>query len=577
MERGNADIWASPLMAGFSGEVGARLATEPSRITLAAGEWLFREGDRADSAYLVRSGRIEVVIEKPSELVIRQIKRGGMIGELALLTRGVRTASARASRDCELTELKRDQFEHLVTGSPGFALGLLQSFANLVAENRSPMSAPGSPGTVSVIALDPGAPAARIGAELTVALGVYRRVDELRPDQDRSQTEFRGQLKRAEAGRDHVVLTADSGIDDDAWTAFCLKEADIVIAVTRGAPDPSWLRQAKALRDCELIVVDAPLASELHAALQPREAQVVWGETTLSACIARTARRLAGRSLGLVLSGGGARALAHIGVLEEIERTGLTIDRMAGASMGAIVSGLAARGATSGEIIQLCKKLMLDNNPSNDYTFPAYSLIRGTKARRALRQVFGDHRIEELPRRWFCVTSDLVERELIVHRTGLMSEAIYSSMAIPGVYPPIPTKDGRLLVDGGVMDNLPVETMASRPEGPIIAVDVSQRLGIPTPSRRPGMEQMARRMRRLLTGYEDPMPALRETIHWTIALGSRDTVKAGIKHADLVIAPRVEGIGILDWKQLPRTLELGRIAAREALEAAMPQIESWRI
>jgi NTE family protein len=150
-------------------------------------------------------------------------------------------------------------------------------------------------------------------------------------------------------------------------------------------------------------------------------------------------------------------------------------------------------------------------------------------------------------------------------------------MALPGIYPPIPTVDGRMLVDGGVIDNLPVEAMASRAEGPIIAVDVSQRLGMVPPAARPGLERLARRMRRLLTGNERPMPPLRETIHWTIALGSNDTVAAGIRHADLVISPRVEGIGILDWKQLPRALEVGRQAAREAIASAQEQIESWRL
>jgi predicted acylesterase/phospholipase RssA len=336
------------------------------------------------------------------------------------------------------------------------------------------------------------------------------------------------------------------------------------------------LQQSVVLHGCELIIVDAPLSEDVHAALAPSEVHVVRGSGALAGCIASMARRLAGRAVGLVLSGGGARALAHLGVLQELERAGIVIERFGGASMGAIISGLAARGAGAGEIIELCQRLMLDSNPANDYTLPAYSLIRGTKARRALEIVFGDQRIEELPRRWFCVTSDLVSRELIVHRTGRMAEAIYSSMALPGIYPPIPTADGRLLVDGGVMDNLPVETMARRAEGPIIAVDVSQRLGMPAPAARPGLERLARRGRRLLTGYEYPMPPLRETIHWTIALGSNDSVLAGMRHADLVISPRVEGIRILDWKELPRALEMGRQAAREALEAAQTTIDSWR-
>jgi predicted acylesterase/phospholipase RssA len=118
--------------------------------------------------------------------------------------------------------------------------------------------------------------------------------------------------------------------------------------------------------------------------------------------------------------------------------------------------------------------------------------------------------------------------------------------------------------------------MARRGEGPIIAVDVSQRLGLPQHEPPVGLGRLTRVARRWLTGDERPIPTLRETIHWTIALGSQDTVSAGIRHADLVITPHVEGIGILDWKQLPRALEIGRQAAREALDAALPLIESWR-
>ncbi len=574
MERGDSESWAAvPLFGGFSGVIGAQLRDRTERISLAAGEWLFREGDRADHAYVVHSGRIELVAEHPSEVVLRQVKRSEMIGELALLMGGSRATSARACRDSELTQLSRVQFETLLA-SPTFAFGLLRAMAIQVSSHRAPTAEPTTPGTIAVVALDPAAPAARIGAELTTGIAARGRVEELTPDADRDKSVFRELLKRTEASTQQVVLTA--GCDSsDPWTRFCLREADVVIAVTTGSPSPDWLRNLKLIQGCELIVVDAPLSAKLLAAA-PREVQVVHGDTALRDAIGSTARRLVGQAVGLVLSGGGARALAHIGALEELENSGIAIDRYAGVSMGAIVSGLAACGAESGEIIEMCRHLMLENNPSSDYTFPAYSLIRGVRTRRALEAVFGDRRIEELSRRWFCITSDIVARELIVHRTGPMADAVYSSLALPGIYPPIPTGDGRLLVDGGVMDNLPVETMASRAEGPIIAVDVSQRLGMPPPARRRGLERVARQMRRVLTGYEQRLPPLRETIHWTIALGSTDTVNAALTHADLVISPHVEGIGILDWSQLPRALEVGRRAAHEALEAAAPQIKAWK-
>lgn len=573
MDRGEIDSWAAAsLFGGFSGVIGAQLGGQTERLNLAAGEWLFRQGSPADDAYLVVSGRIEIVSEHPTEVVLRQVKRGEMLGELALLMGGCRTTSARASRDSELTRLSRAQFERLLT-SPTFVFGLLRAMAGQLTSLSSPSVEPSGPDTIAVVGLEPAAPAARIATELTIGIRAFSSVEELRSDAGTSGSEFRNRLKRAEADSQHVVLAA--GCDpSDPWTHFCTREADVIIAVTTGSLTPRWRPRLDALRGCELMVLDAPVTSELLA-IAPRETQVVHGESALRHAIGATARRLAGRAVGLVLSGGGARGLAHLGALEELEKTGMVIDRYAGVSMGAIISGLAACGASSGDIIAMCRRLMLEHNPSTDYTFPAYSLIRGVRTRRALQELFGERRIEELSRRWFCITSDIIARELIVHRTGSMADAVYSSLALPGVYPPIPTPDGRLLVDGGVMDNLPVQTMAQRAEGPIIAVDVSRRLAMPPPARRAGVERLARRLRRLLTGYEQRLPMLRETIHWTIALGSTDTVNAALTHADLVISPRVEGIGILDWDELPRALEIGRRAAREALEAAAPQLASW--
>ncbi len=575
MERGESESLVGSLFGGFSTVIGAQLTDQTERVSLAAGEWLFREGDRAEYAYLVHSGRVEIVAEHPAEVILRQVKRSEMLGEHALLMGGLRAASARASRDSELTRLSRAQFEKLLSESPGFALGLLRAMATQISSVRAASGEATTPGTIAVIALDPGAPVARIGAELTARIASHASVEELRPEPDRDESEFRDLLKRTEARRQHVVLTAGGDAVSDPWTKFCLREADVVIAVTTGSPNADWLQQRRILEGCELLVLDAPLAHALLA-IAPHEVQVVHGESALRDAIDATARRLSGRAVGLVLSGGGARAFAHIGVLDELEKAGITIDRYAGVSLGALISGVAAGGADSGEMIEWARRFFVDSNPSSDYTIPAYSLIRGSKTRRRLEEFFGERRIEDLSRRWFCVSADLVARELIVHRTGAMADAIYASLALPGVFPPIPTEDGRLLVDGGVIDNLPVETMARRAEGPIIAVDVSQRLGMPPPARRPGLEWMGRRMRRALTGYEERLPTLPETISGSIALGSSDTVNAALQHADLVISPRVEGVGLLAWGQMPQAVEIGRRAAREALETAAPQLEAWR-
>jgi predicted acylesterase/phospholipase RssA len=135
--------------------------------------------------------------------------------------------------------------------------------------------------------------------------------------------------------------------------------------------------------------------------------------------------------------------------------------------------------------------------------------------------------------------------------------------------------DGQLLVDGGVLDNLPVGTMASTGEGPVIAVDVTGRMGEFRKPVRPGIARLGRPVRRYLTGTEAEVPRLGETVVRTVTVGSSDTAEAARRHADLVIQPQVEGVGLLDWRQLDAVIEGGRAAARRVLENPPAWLTGW--
>jgi predicted acylesterase/phospholipase RssA len=286
------------------------------------------------------------------------------------------------------------------------------------------------------------------------------------------------------------------------------------------------------------------------------------------------ARRLAGRSLGLVLSGGGARAFAHLGVIEELQGAGLHFDRFAGVSLGSIVAGALAMGFELESIYDRFVRHFVAENPSNDYTLPAVAVLRGRKTQRTLKEVMGETHIEELPTSFFCLSCDLVARKPVIHRTGLLREALYASLAIPGVFPPVAPGDGRLLVDGGVLDNLPVETMSRVREGPVVASDVTARDGRWAHARRSRPAKVSRLLLRVLTGTDQVLPRLGETLFRTFTLGSADTAAAALTHADLVVVPSVEGIGLMDWKQLPRLREAGRAAARAVLEESPDAVEA---
>ena len=301
-----------------------------------------------------------------------------------------------------------------------------------------------------------------------------------------SDADYFAAVERAEAVSRWVVLSAGDR-PDDRWTDTCLAEADRVIAVNRGRPSSEWIARAPILRGCELLLLGPSVDDALLRMLEAGAVQALPDETTIRRCLA-LARRLSGRAVGLVFSGGGTRAFAHLGVVEELRAEGVRIDRVGGVSMGALVAGTVAMEMDDTTMLQTFSRSSIDQNPSGDYTLPAYSRIRGLRTRRLLAEAFGDTAIERLPVRFFCVSTDLNSRAPVVHRMGSLPEAIFASLALPGVFPSVPTPDGRVLVDGGVLDNLPVETMAADAEGPVIAVDVSRgeiwrsgRRGSPSP------------------------------------------------------------------------------------------------
>jgi predicted acylesterase/phospholipase RssA len=288
------------------------------------------------------------------------------------------------------------------------------------------------------------------------------------------------------------------------------------------------------------------------------------------------ARRIGGRSVGLVLSGGGARAFAHLGVLAELRRERIRIDRIGGVSLGAVVAALYACGNDPEQVREICMQGFVHQNPTNDFTVPLVSLIRGRKTLRLLHHYLGDVRIEELPVPFFCTSTDLVRREPVVHRTGPLAEAVMASLSIPGVFPPSRDPHGRLLVDGGVLDNLPVRAMNRAAEGPVIAVDVTGFTSAdraPANGRRPAVAAI---VRRVVTGSDRRLPRLSETIVRCMTLASSDTVAAARRHADLVIAPEVSGIGMLDWRRLEQMQRAGADAARRALAARPALVASLR-
>ena len=531
-------IARSTLLGHVSDQALAELVADAAERRLDAREWLFHAGEAADACYIVLSGRLEVVLETDEgPRVGRVLGPGAALGELALLTGEPRSGSVRALRDSRLLEIDGDRFAALLERDPAFAAALARELARQLQKSGG-LETFGA--RVSVIAVT-GDDASSFAAELAHALERWGPVALLGGDRLGADG-FAAAVDAAEEAHAHVVLV-DTGADD-AWSRFCRRQADRLLLVVRagtGTRDP--------LPGCELVLVGV---SELEIGrlldhVAPRAHHVVPRGEGFRGGVERVARRLTGRSLGVVLSGGGARGFAHVGALEALADAGFAIDRVGGCSMGAFIAGLAVTGEPA-DVAERCRSELVRRSPFNDYTLPRVALIRSRKAAAMLERVFGATLVEELERPLFTVSADLLSSRIVVHRRGTLVEAVGASMSIPGVAPPV-RRPGRLLVDGGVLNNLPVDHMAETGEGPVVAIDVIRRLG------EPGADE------------EPALPSITETLARATVLGSVERAERNRELASLVITPDVQDVGLREWSAFERAVEAGRRAAAETLES----------
>jgi NTE family protein len=179
------------------------------------------------------------------------------------------------------------------------------------------------------------------------------------------------------------------------------------------------------------------------------------------------------RVLGLALGSGAAFGLAHIGVLRVIERENIGIDVISGSSIGALIAAIWGLGFSSDDIERIAKRLRLRLNIMRlmDFTFPISGILAGRRLRRFLKAILGEKRFEDLKIPVKIMVYDLANRETLAIDKGRLLDAVYKSIAVPGIFSPI-IEDDRMLVDGGVLDPVPVDILFKNGATNVIAVNV---------------------------------------------------------------------------------------------------------
>ncbi len=574
-----------PLFKGLDVALVRQIGAAADWLSLPGGATLFRAGERPDALYVVLSGCLGVFLPESDPTGARapqqirgRVVAGGTVGEMGLISGRPRTAHVVALRDTELARVSRESFDRVFGQHPDAMLRIARLTVDRLeqSQTRATNLLHGAR-TFTLIPQSLEIDVGGFATEFVKALSSCGRTELVWSVRAAAHTSH--WFHRLEAANDYVVYVADP--QPSVWSNLCVRQADALLLLARAESNVGNWAVLEGQRGPSL----APQRAELilmHDEQIQRGASARWIErhvgmphhhVTGAADIQRIARMLTGRGIGVVLSGGGARGFAHIGIVKALREAGIPIDLVGGTSMGGILGAGVALRWTIEELTDRFRHAFVDVNPLRDYTLPFVSLVSGRKVSRLLKNAFGDVTIEDLPLEFFCVSSNLTTGHSEVHRRGELWRWLRASVAIPGVLPPIIHK-GEVLVDGGTMNNLPVDAMRELGRGPVIGCDVgadraftsrSEETDVPLPWQ---LMSWSRRRRHLPNIFQ---------ILWRAGMVNSSAMTAAHREkTDLLLQPPLAQIDMLNWKAFGKAIDAGYEYAARRLESLPAESPVWR-
>lgn len=566
---------------GFFDDVGKSalkaVEHEVEWFCLPAGHMLFAEGEPSDAFYLLRSGALAAfrdgAMGRPN--LLGYIRAGEPVGEMSMLEERPHSASVYAMRDSEIVRLPTASFERLADKHAS----LMRELSKMMLRRlrSGPQRGGSEPKVFALVSCSPTIDLEYRAQELQTALARIGVTSAIVGDE---AADWQGP-RLDELERDHHVVILAARLGDTNWARRAMGRADRVWLLARGDARPSTpLLPDDPSPAARLKLLDVVLVHHGgdRRASRPQE----WADAAEAARVfhwrqerpddlKRLARTLAGRSVGLVLSGGGARAYAHIGAIDVFRKAGIEFDFIGGASMGAIIAAGVALEWSQEELVERVNDAFVSSNPLGDWHLPVISLARGKRVDERLKEHFGEVEISDLARPYFCVSSNLSTGKPFIHRRGRLRDALRASIAIPGILPPV--IDGRnVLVDGAVFTNFPSEQMKAFHRGVSAGVDVTRATGVNPDDFRdaPGFLGWIRQ-----NGFNELPPIaslLMRSATAGVMVGQHQSFREVV---DLLVLPDTE-TDLRQWKRFEETIDAGRLAAEFALsELSRDELDSF--
>jgi NTE family protein len=561
----------------------ARLFTHPrvqedaTWFSLPGGQTLFRAGDTSDELYVLRVGRLGAIRREPGHEIqfLGVIRPGEPAGEMSLIAGAPHSADVVSLRDSEIIAVPKETFFEACEAEPDVMIELakLMMLRSRQAVSKTGVGEPSVFGFLPLGACGQLRPLVeRIGYEIA-QLGYS--VTTIGAEAQTAPTEWFSDVEKTHDFVLYVGETADSG-----WLPVVARQVDRLFRVGRGDRKPPRAAEpaatpleAQGLVDLILLQspdAERPMGSTAWMdAAQPTRLFHVRRDN--AADEARIARILTGQSVGLVLSGGGARAYAHIGAIRALREHGVPIDFVGGVSMGAIIAAGLAMGWNDEEMERRIREAFVDTSPLDDIAVPILAMTHGLKVNERLAHHFKDTQICDLWLPFFCLSSNLTTGAYHMHRKGLLRAALRASISLPGILPPA-TDDNNVLVDGAVMKNFPADVMRASQLGPIVGVDVTHGRSITADD----VARPASVWRWLWSGEWRRGPPIVSLLMRAATVTTSRDLAAAHEATDLLITPEVADVEIRDFSAYDPAVAEGYRATNEALVRLKHPVQELR-
>ena len=564
-------------MAGLTDSLPSSALTRLFAREIAAGEavWfslpggmpLYEAGEEADRFFLLRAGRLGAFRREEGRepQFLGVIRPGEPAGEMALVAGAPHSATVTALRDSEVLALSRDEFFRAVEHDPTVMTELARLM--ILRTRQSAQGVLGEPSVFGFIGVVEAVQVRPLAADIAARIGkLGYRVTVVGAEALQAPTEW---FSNVERDHDFVLYVAEAS--EASWKSLVGRQGDRLFRVAQGGAEPPRVidpYQGEPLQTQQLVDLillhpagaAAPRGSEVWLdALRP--ARLFHLREGSGADVDRLARVITGQSVGLVLSGGGARAYAHVGAVRALHERGVPIDFVGGVSMGAIVAAGVAMGWDDAEMDRRIRHAFVDTSPLDDIAFPIIAMTRGVKVKERLAENFDDRDIADLWLPFFCISSNLTTGAYQLHRRGAVREALRASISLPGVLPPVIVNND-VLVDGAVVKNFPVDVMRAIQLGPIVGVDVSRGRSIEAAD----VHAPASFWRWILSGDWRKGPPIVSVLMRAATVHAGSEVALAREATDVLILPEVDAIEIRDWKAYEPGVVAGHVAALQALD-----------